>query len=228
MKPWDWATAASPFTRPAFPSTSLLSSCSWSLGSQGTLPSQQWSLPWSPVCKSRIIKELDLEKGKGFFCSLKRFVFFCSPASARSGRAYRQEGGCRRRSRGWSSIGTCGRRVSPGWRGLSSEHLAFKSISLSDMWGYHSCEDIYQVAKLIFISSVEKLRSVVLLLDLLKWNTFENYFLGPRGPLVLPLVNPPVRLQWKSGHLYTGIHACIIIRRLIKPTLYSLAPSSTV
>ena len=131
MKPWDWATAASPFTRPAFPSTSLLSSCSWSLGSPGTLPSQQWSLPWSPVCKSRIIKELDLEKGKGFFCSLKRFVFFCSPASARSGRAYRQEGGCRRRSRGWSSIGTCGRRVSPGWRGLSLQHLAFKFIFIS-------------------------------------------------------------------------------------------------
>ena len=31
---------------------------------------------------------------------------------------------------------------------------------------------------------------------------FVYNFLGPRGPLVLPLVNPYVRTQWKSGHLY--------------------------
>ena len=44
-------------------------------------------------------------------------------------------------------------------------------------------------------------------------------FLGPRGPLVLPLVDPYVRTaQWKSGHLYTGIYASWIIRRLLKPT----------
>ena len=139
MKPWDWATAASPFTRPAFPSTSLLSSCSWSLGSQGTLPSQQWSLPWSPVCKSRIIKELDLEKSERLllhFC--KRFAFFCSPASAQWVHAYRQEGGHRRRSRGWSSIGTCGRRVSPG------EDFCF-SVLLSNPFSCLRCEDITQV-----------------------------------------------------------------------------------
>ena len=31
------------------------------------------------------------------------------------------------------------------------------------------------------------------------WATILNNFLGPRGPLVLPLVNPYVRTQWKSG-----------------------------
>ena len=32
--------------------------------------------------------------------------------------------------------------------------------------------------------------------------------------------------QWKFGHLYTGIYATWMIRRLIKPTLYSIeAPS---
>ena len=54
-------------------------------------------------------------------------------------------------------------------------------------------------------------------LCLVSWCAVQ--FLGPRGPLVLPLVNPPARTtQWKSGHLYTGIYASWIIRRLLKPT----------
>ena len=37
----------------------------------------------------------------------------------------------------------------------------------------------------------------------------KRLFLGPRGPLVLPSVGPvrPVRVQEKSGSLYTGIYA---------------------
>ena len=52
-------------------------------------------------------------------------------------------------------------------------------------------------------------------------------FLGPRGPLVLPLVNPPVRMP--AMKILTPIyrHICLI-KRLIKPTLYSLVPPSTV
>ena len=42
-------------------------------------------------------------------------------------------------------------------------------------------------------------------------------FLGPRGPLVLPLVEcPPALKIWIT--IYTGIHALRIIRSLIKPT----------
>ena len=41
-------------------------------------------------------------------------------------------------------------------------------------------------------------------------------------------VHPPARPRWKSGHLYTGIYASRIIRRLIRPTLYSLVLPSTV
>ena len=36
---------------------------------------------------------------------------------------------------------------------------------------------------------------------------FVNWrFLGPRGPLVLPLIDPSVRKK-NLDHLYTGIHA---------------------
>ena len=42
-------------------------------------------------------------------------------------------------------------------------------------------------------------------------------FLSPRGPLVLPLVNPPA-CNKNLDPLYTGIYASWIIRRIIKPT----------
>ena len=48
-------------------------------------------------------------------------------------------------------------------------------------------------------------------------------FLGPRGPLVLPSVGPSVRPSVRKknlDHLYTGIYALWIMRRLIKPTLW--------
>ena len=61
---------------------------------------------------------------------------------------------------------------------------------------------------------------------------FKGSFLGPRGPLVLPLVNPPGR-NANRDPLYTGIYASWIIRRLIKPTwwphgAYPLTPWDTV
>ena len=48
-----------------------------------------------------------------------------------------------------------------------------------------------------------------------------SFFLGPRGPLVLPLVDPRTRAPARNENLdpmYTGIYASWIIRRLIKPT----------
>ena len=52
-------------------------------------------------------------------------------------------------------------------------------------------------------------------------NTFlcqgRREFLGPRGPLVLPLVDPPSRKK-NPDHFYTGWYALRIIKRLIKPT----------
>ena len=44
-----------------------------------------------------------------------------------------------------------------------------------------------------------------------------GWFLGPRGPLVLPLVDPSARVK-NLDHLYIGTYASWIIRRLIKPT----------
>ena len=52
-------------------------------------------------------------------------------------------------------------------------------------------------------------------------------FLGPRGPLVLPLVDPCLRNE-NLDPMYTGIYASWIIRRLIKPTLYILVLPITV
>ena len=49
----------------------------------------------------------------------------------------------------------------------------------------------------------------------------EVSFLGPREPLVLPLVDPPVPKK-NLDHLYTGIYALCIIRRLIKPTQWPM------
>ena len=58
-------------------------------------------------------------------------------------------------------------------------------------------------------------------------------FLGPRGPLVLHLVDPSLRSRTLScpqscpvrkknlDHFYTGIHALWIIRSLIKPTRWN-------
>ena len=46
---------------------------------------------------------------------------------------------------------------------------------------------------------------------------FKLSLLGPQGPLVLLLIDPPVCAK-NLDHLYKGIHALWIIRSLIKPT----------
>ena len=55
----------------------------------------------------------------------------------------------------------------------------------------------------------------------------KKMFLGPRGPLALPLVDPCLRNE-NLDPMYTGIFASWIIRRLIKPTLYILVLPITV
>ena len=76
---------------------------------------------------------------------------------------------------------------------------------VDDVPNYHKSQRDQPIELVEQFQVGSTIQNEALVEKLIRW-TFIG-FLGPRGPLVLPLVNPYARTRQKSGHLYTGIYA---------------------